>query len=1139
MAFDAFISYSRAADGKLAPEIQRALGQLAKPFWKRRALRVFRDETTLDLTPELWPGIRAALDASGYFILLASPEAAKSPWVRLEIDHWLRCKRADTLLLALTRGTIVWDAATKDFDWKGTTALPESLRDVFHSAPHYVDFAWAEREEQVTLRDPRFHSASARMAARIHGIPLDEFVGADKREHQRTWMAIWTALSVMAFLAVASIIFGILSEHQRIRAESQKLAAQSELLRRAEPGRIREAVALARASVLTNPTPEGLEALWNGLQSLPQAVAAIALPANAKVLTFDRESRNAALGCEDGSLLLLSGPAWNHQQIRSLDKAVVSMLFDGKGGRLFAGTEQGLHVLRLPSLESEWSHLALTRPQPLAVVDDGRTLVYIEGKASRFMDIMAQKEIRTFSVPEHHHFLSTADDEKLALLKYREGSSDGCGLWNLQSRERIWQDDSVLRDVLQLAIVSSSGRWLGLARSLSTGPNNLMVIDRQARQETPAVQLEHRQGVRTAEFTPDEQGIVTGSSDGTCRLWSLDGKEQWRVDLQVGVHSLKIAESSTILVVATDDGVLRSFDRQSGREWVRINVGSVPECWAVSPDGRWLLVADASHQVKIWELTSGSIVGRYVYPEQGSIVARAATPDGRLMAVQFKPVSHARDSDDIQFLETQNMSLRSVKLVPELPWVFGAAFDRGGAWFATLSHTYIRSEETLQLWDVKTGEIMNSLPAKGGRANLQVSGDGNWVAATWMNSLSGSEVEKVLLWDRGSNRVAVARDGTWMGGFLGQASCMSVLRTDGQPDVIDPRRITGWQSIRAVEPTTRQKVIVQGDRSKYLNPPPIDTLARACWGQWQPEKGISEVSCYDGTGNLEKWRWQVRGMVDLAWFIKDRWLVFGSMRGFDATVSVWDAQTQKTVLLSGQASVAQIDNSAATVTTVGTDAQSHLFALTAIDRLPESRLVIQALQNPSPKPRDMHPASTERSTKPVWSEDARTVASVKGTRLIVNCLTASGSFTQLLNLQADYKPLGISSSGRYFIAESSTELTVYDLRCGRLLISIPRARKPFEHWEENPTEFSFAEAQALLAVTVSERQVRIWNIAKREELVRLSPERLVRKPWVSEAGHSLIAVTTDAVDRYLWQQQGLLEAAGKRLASHSPLKRDR
>jgi len=40
----AFISYTHAADGKLAPALQSGLEKFAKPWYKTRTPNIFRDE---------------------------------------------------------------------------------------------------------------------------------------------------------------------------------------------------------------------------------------------------------------------------------------------------------------------------------------------------------------------------------------------------------------------------------------------------------------------------------------------------------------------------------------------------------------------------------------------------------------------------------------------------------------------------------------------------------------------------------------------------------------------------------------------------------------------------------------------------------------------------------------------------------------------------------------------------------------------------------------------------------------------------------------------------------------------------------------------------------------------------------------
>ena len=64
--YDAFISYSHANDKAVAAALQAAVQRLGKPWYRRRALRIFRDDTSLSATPHLWPAIENALDRSRY-----------------------------------------------------------------------------------------------------------------------------------------------------------------------------------------------------------------------------------------------------------------------------------------------------------------------------------------------------------------------------------------------------------------------------------------------------------------------------------------------------------------------------------------------------------------------------------------------------------------------------------------------------------------------------------------------------------------------------------------------------------------------------------------------------------------------------------------------------------------------------------------------------------------------------------------------------------------------------------------------------------------------------------------------------------------------------------------------------------------
>jgi flagellar biosynthesis GTPase FlhF len=203
MPFDGFISYSHAADGRLAPAVQRGLHRLARPWHRRRALWIFRDQTGLAVTPGLWSSIQTAMDGSQYFVLLASPEAANSPWVNKEIEHWVATKSPQRILPVLTDGEWRWDNATGDFS-DDSTAVPGALRGVFAEEPLYLDLRWARDDLHLSLRHARFRDSIAQLAAPMHGVSKDELESEDVRQHRRArrlWSAATATLVVLTLVA--------------------------------------------------------------------------------------------------------------------------------------------------------------------------------------------------------------------------------------------------------------------------------------------------------------------------------------------------------------------------------------------------------------------------------------------------------------------------------------------------------------------------------------------------------------------------------------------------------------------------------------------------------------------------------------------------------------------------------------------------------------------------------------------------------------------------------------------------------------------------------------------------------------------------------------------------------------------------
>ena len=243
-SYDGFISYSHAADGLLAPRLQAGLQRFAKPWWKRRALRLFRDESSLSANPHLWSSITEALDSSGWFVLLLSPEAAQSEWVGQEIEYWIANRDPSRILPVVTDGEFGW----VDGDVVGD-AVPDTLRGVFAEEPRWVDLRWAKDEDQLDLQDPRFADAVADVGSAIRGVPKDELASEEVKQHRRTVRTAWVAGFGLAALAVLAGVLAVQSANNAAEAERQaEVAATNAAAEEAARVEADESAALAEAS---------------------------------------------------------------------------------------------------------------------------------------------------------------------------------------------------------------------------------------------------------------------------------------------------------------------------------------------------------------------------------------------------------------------------------------------------------------------------------------------------------------------------------------------------------------------------------------------------------------------------------------------------------------------------------------------------------------------------------------------------------------------------------------------------------------------------------------------------------------------------------------------------------------------------
>ncbi|MFG2003069.1 TIR domain-containing protein [Spirillospora sp. NPDC048911] len=228
--YDVFLSYNRAESQAMAEALQSGLQRLARPWWKARALRVFRDKSDLAAAPALWPTIENALAASQWLVLLASPGAARSPWVAKEVSWWLehRPQADERLLIALTAGELRW--GNGDFDRRTTDALPDALFGVYNEAPTWVDLR-PENGLGTALPEGRLpDTVVADVAAPVHGRAKAVMVGEHLRQRRRTRRAVQATVAVLTVLALTATAAAIFAFEQRDIARDRARVAEARQL---------------------------------------------------------------------------------------------------------------------------------------------------------------------------------------------------------------------------------------------------------------------------------------------------------------------------------------------------------------------------------------------------------------------------------------------------------------------------------------------------------------------------------------------------------------------------------------------------------------------------------------------------------------------------------------------------------------------------------------------------------------------------------------------------------------------------------------------------------------------------------------------------------------------------------------------
>jgi WD40 repeat protein len=734
MAYNAFISYSHAADGALAPSLQSALHRFAKPWYRLRAVHIFRDQTNLAVNPALWSSIREALDQSQFFILLASPEAAASPWVAREVEYWIGKNGLSHFLIVLTGGTLQWDRSTNSFTPEHTDALPAALLRSFPEEPLYLDLRWARGAARLRMREPRFHEAVLQLACVLRNQSKDELDGADIHFQRQTRLLVAVGtIAVLLAVLVALRQTGV-SRKVSTRNLAAVLAARSAKVLADSPDRAREAAILAIESDRLTPSFEANQALRAAVSLLP-AGAQFYKPEDSnpdqriRDLAFSPDAGKLAVTRDEGSTQLIDVVSRkpigyfnpDDEPAARIDltgdspppnpdnNAAVSASFNPTGSLIASGSRDGLvHIWALPD-GREMMRIVQGAPvsqiafhprlnQLVTATDDGHV---------RIFDIDAAKVLADFQCPA-----------KTGAAAF----SPGGDVLAVLSEGVVSLFDPMQRKPLRTMPAGEAPFNLAFSKDgkrLAAGAGDFAFVwevatGRQLLKASHAVSPETlipRQWIVDAAISPDGTLLAYASrGDKLARVWAVDtGRLMLQLKHDSAVAGVAFNGDGTRLGTGSYDGTARVWELPSGREIERTSHQGGSEVVVFSPGSDHFAAGGMDGSVSVSEARRADRFASFELPSEVRSVA--FSPDGRRFAIG---TVSAHYSPLVKIVETGGNVLREIEFhgAPVIDKLF----------FPNSNQVIAQWSDKLFLIAVDKSSA-TPLPAVSGEKRIEASGD--------------------------------------------------------------------------------------------------------------------------------------------------------------------------------------------------------------------------------------------------------------------------------------------------------------------------------------------------------------------------------------------------------------------------------